>query len=50
MDEADVIINRDGDIFLCELLWRHLPVTMKFLVRVVPLPIELGGRCTEMDR
>ena len=49
MDKTHIIINRNSDIFLSKLLWRHLPVTVKFLVFVVPLPIETGWWCAEVN-
>ena len=49
MNKTDVIINRDGDIFGSELLWCQFPVTMALLVSVIPLPIKMRWRRTEMD-
>jgi len=49
IDEADVIIDGDGHVFLGELFGSHLTVAVEVLILVMPLPIEGLRRRAEMD-
>ena len=49
VDEADVVLERDGDVALRELQRRHRAVAVEAAVGVLPLPDERLRRRAEVD-
>jgi len=44
--QAHILIQRHGNIFGSEFLWRHLAVPMELVIFVTPLPDKARGRCS----